>query len=119
MHLFDTIYYKVFKAYKDRFKSDIPEMFAISYLVLMVSMHLLALLKLLHLFGMPIHLGELSKIQKIGAIVALYVIFAIRYYFFFSQVVFEKKNGALCNYRPIVLYSLVFFILFFVLILNF
>ncbi len=119
MYLFDTIYFKVFKAYKDRFNSDTPEIFAISYLVLMVSMHVLVLLKILNLFGIPTNLNEISKTYKIVALVALYVVFAVRYYLFFTPETFEKENSNLHGYKSIILYSFLFFALFFVLILYF
>jgi len=119
MIFIDKIYFRVYKAYKDRFKSDISEFYAVSYVIVMPVLHILFVLKILTLCGIEIDTRKYSKLQKVGAVIGLYAIFGIRYYFFFDPVKFEKKYGFSQNYMPIIIYTLLFLVSFFILVLVF
>ncbi|SHK03318.1 hypothetical protein SAMN04488513_11823 [Pseudozobellia thermophila] len=119
MILIDKIFIKIYFAYKNRFNSDTPTMYSVSYLVIMLSMHIMAILKILELLGADIHTEQYSKSQKISFFLLLYLVFSIRYYYFFDPVKFSEKHDFSENYKPIIIYTVVFFISFWVLILAF
>lgn len=115
----DKIYYKVFKAYRDKFDESDPEICAIMYLVVMMFFHSTLLLKFLSIIGVEIDISEFSLFEKSVAIISAFVLFSVRYYYFFDPHVFEIKYNPSNNYKFIILYTAVFMILFFVINLNF
>lgn len=119
MIFIDKIYFKVFKAYKEKFKESDPEIYAIMYLVVMLSFHVVLLLKFLNILGMESDISQFSKFEKSVVIAAAFVLFSIRYYYFFDPDAFESKHKPSNNYRPIILYTIIFVIFFFVINLNF
>jgi len=119
MLFIDKIYFKIYKAYKHNFKSDMPEIYAISYIVVMFAIHVLMGLKILNLLGIETDISGFSKIQKLLVLVSLQFILGVRYYRFFDPIKFEQKHGYSPNYLPIILYTGLFLIAFFVLVLVF
>lgn len=119
MKFIDTVFFKIYKAYKDKFNSDIPTFYAVSYLMIMFVLHAITVMKFLNLVGIEINISQYSKLQKIAVILLIYLVFGIRYYYFFDPAKFEDKHGFTSNYKALITYTAVFFVSFWVLILVF
>ena len=115
----DKIFLKVYLAYKNKFNSDTPIIYSVSYLVVMLSMHVIVIMKFLNLLGIETDTEQYSKFQKTAVIILIYVVFGIKYYYFFNPIKFREKHGFSDNYKPIIIYTVAFFVAFWILILVF
>ncbi len=113
MVLLDKIYIKIFNLYKNFFKSDMPTLYSVSFLVIMILMHILLIRKIISLLFFK---GKMISINAIIITTILYILLGIRYYYYFDHENFNKKYINSNKYKSLIIYTLFFGIIFIIFI---
>lgn len=115
MFLLDKIYSSVYFIYRDRFKSDIPGIYAGLAIALMIFLHFLFVKKLLEIFNLLSF--ELNKLYIIIIFLILYGVIGLRYGYFFK--VNEVKENQLIRFNYLLLYVFLFLLILICLLIFF
>lgn len=109
----DILYYKIYVVYKENFKSDIPGIYSVSFIVLLIFLHLLLFHKLMKLIIPNFVFIDFTKEVTIIIIMFLYLLLGLRYLFFFEPKKIEQKINRPIRYKTLIIYILTFLIVFF------
>ncbi len=112
----DRLYYKIYILYKNRFKSDIPGVYSVSFIVLLIFLHIFFLFKLLELIEPSFFNFDFTKELVVFIFSFFYIVLGIRYMFFFNPKKFEEKLKKPPRYKMLFIYTVFFLIMFFFII---